>query len=566
MTLFKQCLLLFWVQMKMRLGLSAMKYYRKHDKKKFNMNIFILVAIIYGLGATLFVYGAMYRAIVKSVIELGFGSLLLAVTVLLAMILSMFFGLLQLNATVFNSKDVEWYAPMPLKPESVFFAKFGLVYLLELATSAFILLPAYVLYSVEIGSKLGFWLVAVITLPFVPIIPLALSALLSLPLAKFSSRFRNREIISTVLTVVLALGIMAGSMLSSGVMGRVASGESINIDNILYDVEPILRLLTSVFPPATWLAVGLTFADGAVSSLLLFAGVSILLLTFTVWLAGKMYYSGVLAILEAPPAKRRAGKPQKVDAQAKSPLFALVLSDFKLIVRTPIYLMNSFSGIFIGVIVFIMPLALNTEWDNFKGMLDNAINDSNPSLILAIMALITIFSGVINPAASTAFSRDGKTIWLMQTIPVPIKTHIMAKIICSTFTAAISAIIINVCVCVVFPKLIPFAIMAYVPAVLAIAAASAASMIPDIISPKLKWDNEAEAMKQNMNTLWGMLTCLPVTLIMIGLLAVIAFTGTQSLTVSLIALLILTAGLAYGGLYVAVRIAEPRFKTRGERL
>lgn len=566
MTLVRQCIMLFWLQIKMRLGLSAMKYYFKRDKKKFNMNMFILVAVLYSYGTMLFMYGTIYRALVQSALDLGLGGLMIAATILMAMMISLLFGTFQLNAAVFNAKDVEWYAPMPLKPEVVFFAKFGYVYLLELATSFLILLPAYVLYAVEIHAGIGFWLLAVITLPLVPVIPLAFSALLSLPLSKLSARFRNRELIMTVLTGAFVIAIALGSMLLSSTMGRVMTGDISMLENVFENAEPVLRAVTSIFPPAMWLALGLTFARDALSSILLFFAVSIAIMTATIYLAGKFYYAGVLAILETPPAKRKNSKTKIVSSQASSPVIALAASDLRMLLRTPVYLINSLSGVFFGAMVFIMPLALGSEWNAFKKIIADAINNASPAFLLAVMTLILSAAGMVNPAASTAFSRDGRSIWLMQTIPVTPKIQVLAKIVSATTITSISAVIIAASVCVMFPQMIPFAVMGLVPALFIVVAASAMSMLPDIISPKLKWDNEAEAMKQNFNSLWGMLTMLPVGLIMAGILGVLVITGTQSATVALIVLLIVSAGLAFGAIYIANKIAEPRFRARGERL
>jgi ABC-2 type transport system permease protein len=543
-----------------------MKYYRKHDKKKFNMNIFIAVSVIWAIGITLYMYGTMYRAVVVEAINLGLGSLMLAATILIAMALALFFGTFQLNAAVFNARDVEWYAPMPLRQEAIFFSKFGIVYLIELAIAAFIMVPAYIFYSVEIGAGAGFWVLAVLTLPFVPIIPLAISALLALPLSKLAAKFRNRELITTVLMVVFVLALTVGSMMISVSIGRVAEGDLSIIENMFTDSEPVLRLMTSIFPPAMWLALGLTFANDAAVSLLLFLGVSVAVMTLTVYLAGKFYYSGVLAILETPPAKKKKSvKVLKTDKKAESPVLALTKSDFKQILRTPIYALNSFSGIFIGLIIFVMPLVMGSEWDTFKPMIVSAIINLDPALLLAITTLIGAAAGLINPAASTAFSRDGRAVWLMQTIPVPPKEQVTAKVLSSTAIAAISTAVIYTCLCVMFVELIPFAVMGLIPAIFISVSTSAMSMIPDILNPKLKWDNEAEAMKQNMNSLWGILTSLPAILIMLGILAVIAFTA-PNLTFALIFLMLVTAGLAYGGVVIANKIAETRFKVKGERL
>ena len=566
MTLNAQIFKLFWLQVKMQLGLSAMKYYRVHDKKKYRMNIFVIIAAAYGIGSMLFVYGMVYGAVVKSALTLGLGSLILAATVLAAMVIVLIFGAFQINALVFNARDIEWYACLPLKPQAVFASKFGIVYAIEFIITTFVLIPAYLLYAIESGAGILFWIIAAVTLPLVPVIPLSLSAILALPLSKLSSKFRRRELVTVIFTLALAAAAVAFSIAMTGSMGLVIEGGEAALDDFFAGAEPMLKISAAVFPPAMWLSSGLTMSGGAVSSLLLFISVSILALLLAVRLSGKFYYAGTLSMLETPAARQKNAGFRSSAVKSSSPVFTLAAMDIKLILRSPVYAMNSLSGLIFAVMIFVMPLIIRSEWEELMVMLDEGIDAASPALMIVIAVLILALAGMINPAASTSLSRAGRAFWIYRVIPMTPRSLITAKLLGAAAISLFSSVMVAVSVCVIIPALIPFALMAFIPAALTGVATTAFSMIPDIINPKLRWDNENEAMKQNMNTIWGMLLAMLPPVAAALILPVVILIPAMSATAALVILLVITAGMAFGGLCLTRWMADSRFAELGEKL
>lgn len=566
MTLAKQCAKLLWIQIKMKLGLSAIKYYRTHDKKKFRMNILIIFSLVYLVGMTLFMYGMLYRAVVQSALALGLGSLILSSTVLLAMIMVLIFGAFQINAVVFNSSDIEWYACLPLKPAAVFASKLGMVYLFELLVTMLLLIPAYLLYAIETGAGAVFWIIAIVTLPLVPVIPLALSSIAALPLAKLSSKFRRRELMTVIFTVIVTVLFSAAYIGMSSFSGGIFTGDSSVMSGFLDNAEPVLRLATSVFPPATWLSLALTMSGNMFLSLLLFLVTCVLSGAITLYLANKLYYAGALSALETPAPAAKKSKFRSSSVKTSGAVTAIAVTDFKLVIRSPIYLFNSLSSLYFAIMILIIPLMMRSQWDELRALLVETIEGVSPSLALVITVLILVVSGLINPVASTTLSRAGRSFWVYKTIPVPPRTQITAKLLSSTMFSLLSAVLVAASLCYLLPEFIPLAVASIVPAAFAAISTSAFAMIPDIISPKLKWDSEAEAMKQNMSTLWGMLLAMCPALIVLAALPLGVFMPGLNAAVMMAVLLVITAGTAFGSVALVRWMADSRYNTLAEKL
>jgi hypothetical protein len=106
---------------------------------------------------------------------------------------------------------------------------------------------------------------------------------------------------------------------------------------------------------------------------------------------------------------------------------------------------------------------------------------------------------------STSFSREGRMLWISQTVPAAARTQVAARLLCGgTLTAAGAAASAFV--------LIVFAGLAAAEAIAGTAAGLftafpllASAIIPDAMKPKRKWNSEAEAIKQNMNSIFALL-------------------------------------------------------------
>ncbi len=575
MTLPQQCWRLFRLHIRMQFSLSVLQRYFRHDRKKLGVFALVTLSVLFGVGSILWVYTTLYRAIVTDAISLGLGPVVLTLSILFAMLATLVLGFIQITAQTLNAKDVEWYAPLPVKPAAVFFAKLGMVYLAELLTTSLVLLPAYWIYALHTPTTVQFWVLAVLSIPLVPIIPLALSSLLALPFARLAALFRRRDLMTYVFTI-LAIGLMLFVQLYlSRHFGQVMSGDSSQIANLLSNHQDLLRLLGGLFPPALWLSDALTLPLGA--ALLSF----VLLLTVTVvsvfaclWLAQKLYYRGVLAILETPQLSSKRKGYRADTLRVNTPIVTLAVLEVKRVLRTPVYAMNSLTGIIFAFIFALMPLFIGKEnmkdiTAEFSGFLQN---QESISMVFAVTVFFVSFMGMMAVAASaTTISREGQGFWICLTIPVSPRHQILAKFYACTFIAVISTLFLVAALMIVMPSAAGLIALSLLPTIVILGATTAISIIPDLLHPKLKWDNEAEAMKSNMNALLGlMLAMIPLliwgALTVLPLILLLATSITIPLVVTLVVMTALAAGLCYVSVKILTGLAQQHYGRISETL
>jgi ABC-2 type transport system permease protein len=178
------------------------------------------------------------------------------------------------------------------------------------------------------------------------------------------------------------------------------------------------------------------------------------------------------------------------------------------------------------------------------------------SWMFIISSAVGFFFSAMNTVTATAISREGPNFFVLKYIPVPYKTQLLAKVASGAaitipamllfFIAA--QLLLNAPMLVFFGMLLLSlpggVILSYV------------GLLVDLARPKLDWENEAYAVKQNVNVMiimfGGMLLVVPV--ILLGLLLV--FVGMPAVTFAV--LFLLTGGIAAGAHFILMNIAEKR--------
>ena len=300
---------------------------------------------------------------------------------------------------------------------------------------------------------------------------------------------------------VLAIGWVVGQNL---LMSRISQMSQDQLLAVLQQADGIVRLVGRSFPPALWAvnAVSMT-GSGSLINWGLYLLSTLGAFAAAYYVGAKLYLSGALAQLET--AKR--GKKASLDAsklRSGSPVRAIALRELKLIIRSPIYALNSLIGIFMfPALLFIMPMMSGTDPD-LQAISDFASNVPAPIIFVISVGVGCLFC-TTNMAASTAMSREGEYFWLSKVIPVPYRTQVYGKLIFSWAIDAVTIVLGAVAAVIMFPGFSLYILLAGICVLAGAVSMTSVCMMIDIARPKLKWSSEAEAMKQNVNGVLGML-------------------------------------------------------------
>jgi ABC-2 type transport system permease protein len=180
--------------------------------------------------------------------------------------------------------------------------------------------------------------------------------------------------------------------------------------------------------------------------------------------------------------------------------------EWKLMNRTPIFLLNGTLVVIIFPALFILMATMDTGRGGGDTMaLMRVMTSANPLIVILATALFLTICGSLNGTSSSTFSREGRQFWISRVIPVAPREQTAAKFMHSYLVAMLGVITASI-VSAVFlhlqaAHLAAAAGLALVAGVLL----TAVGMIIDLARPLLDWTNPQKAIKQNLNVLLAML-------------------------------------------------------------
>ena len=466
---------------------------QKRTKAIFRAAMIALLALG-AIGSVIYIEYLIYQGLNYVQLPKMLPGLAIFASVMFTLVLGLFQGLSEL----FQGKDAPFLAVLPLTSRQVFAARMTTLYLSELGMDALICVPAFVLYAVGCGSA---WPVALTGLPvllLLPLIPLSVVALLASLLMKVSFFARHRESVVMFLSVVLALAYSITMTLSN-----TSDSDPGQLVAMLVSENGLANKLLGIFPPAQWAMDGLL---GNVPIFLLFLAVSVAAPCAVIALVGHGYLDTALTSTEHTVVRRKTGKGA-VSWKSGSAFQALHTLEWKEILRTPAWAYNALLGIVMFPLMigigFIAGISKAGE-DGIEG-LRPLLAEVDPCYVGLVAAGVMMFGCMVNPAVSTAISREGGRWPFALTLPVRQQVRFRAKLAVGVEINVVCAVMIAVVLWFIV-RMEMWVLLAALAIALLIGLASAAfSLWVDALRPQLVWASEMEAIKKNFNQVIGML-------------------------------------------------------------
>lgn len=494
-------------QVLQRFGFSAMRadislrprgWYRR-------LLIFIIAAVAMVALECFYVWLVYWLAKVLSAARLGRALLFGGLSVTMLSTLAM--GTVMLLSVLYFNKDAEALAALPVPFRTVFTVKITLTYLSECAVSIPLVWPVFILYG--IFEKVGalFYIKAVVVWLCALSLPILLASLITLPLMRWTALWKRRDLVAVVGGLCLLVAYMCGQMWLSTRMADMITGDVL-IRFLLGKVD-LFERIASAIPPLGMSLNALTKTGGAsLGSLAGLAGLSLILTAAALALAGRIYMAGVLAQMETHKSGR-AVSWKRVSFSERSPRTALLIREFSLIARTPIYAINTLAVLVVFPLLLLMPLfgsaAMMSDPD-MRALMSFFTSFTDTWTVALVCAGACTLMGALNPALSTSVSREGKQFFWSKVMPVPYETQAEAKLIMGVLYAWFVGALLSISLAAGVKLPAAGVALGYALSLPLAFPAAALALCVDIMRPKLSWSNTTEAIKQNMNVLLGMLT------------------------------------------------------------
>lgn len=446
----------------------------------------------------------------------------------------LFFGFFSVISVYYFSKDLDMLLPLPLKESEILTAKFLVTIIYQYILVAVIFIPMTVAYGMKSGAGVMFYVYGVLNMLLLPVIPLVVVSLLGMVIMSFTNLFRNKDAFRMI-TGILVIGLCIGY--NFYVSQSASNPEKMEqlISSVSSGTNGLFNVTRSMFPSAV-LAAKVQLSSGSIQGveilLLLLAGCAASYAVFMM-VGQKIYLKGAVGNSEAYSKKTKLSSEKYSSATRRNSQFrAFYMKELRLAMRTPAYFLNCVLPNFLLVIILFVPVMgqSSTGLDLGK-IMRGAMADGSGSLILMAVVAFMMFAASTSALTSTSISREGQSMYASKYLPVNFKQMFMAKVLFGTTLNTIGMIMLLIGMAFLKTPMI-IMIVSFILGMLAILFASFTGLIIDLKKPKLVWDDEQKAVKQNMNSLKNVGVCVAVA----GLLWFAAYKLKLSFTVSLVLL------------------------------
>lgn len=208
-----------------------------------------------------------------------------------------------------------------------------------------------------------------------------------------------------------------------------------------------------------------------------------------------------------PEKKKTKDLEQLIEkSRQHSPAYSYFMKELRLLVRTPAFFTHSIVVNFIWPVFVFAAYKIQSKEFTLK-MLREAYeqNESSMQLLCIVFVVgISAFIASLNSISSNAISREGKHFPFMKYIPVSYEVQWNVKTVVGIVFATAGVLVYMLPACVVIKVPIMHTLLYTLLCLLSVTFVSYMGIYIDSIQPKLVWDDEMSALRENYNMFYSM--------------------------------------------------------------
>ena len=434
--------------------------------------IVMFALIMLGVLGGLFAY--LSASICTPLAQAGMDWLYFALMGLLSVLLGAFGSVFNTYSGLYLAKDNDLLLSMPIPVSAIMGARLMGVYLMGLMYSGVAFLPAAIVYWINVSAGTGAVLGSLLLMVLISLFVLTLSCALGWVVAKISLKLKNRSLITVLVSLVFIGGyyffyFKAQSLISDLVANAALYGD---------------RIRGAAYPIYLFGRVGV--GDGRA---MLIVSAAVLALFGLMWaLISRSFLK--IATASGHTARRvyreRTAKRRSVGAA----LFGRELARF---ISSPNYTLNC------GLGILLMPIggvALLFKGADLTQAL-TSVFDGNPDAIPMLLAAAVCLLASMNDIAAPSVSLEGKSLWLIQSLPVTPWQALRAKLGLQIVLTGIPALFCLACAAIACALSAVEILMAALLVSAFVLLMALFGLFLGLKMPNLSWTNEITPIKQS---------------------------------------------------------------------
>lgn len=466
---------------------------KTEQKKKIALAAAYVLLIVMGI---FYVSGLTYGYII-----LGLSDMVPAYLIMISSLLILFFSFFKAGSVIFQRNAYDILASLPISQTAIVVSRFIRMYVENLLLTLVVMLPTLVVFGILQQPSVSFYILGVAVTLFIPLFPITISTFLGALITAVSSRMKHKSIVSAVLSLLLAGGILfASSKLA-------VLEEQFTVEMLQNMSEVLLGFIGKLYPPAVWLGNAmltgnvLVYLGCIIGGVLLFVAVMVLV---------SVRFHEICRLLYSTHAKQDYTLEHSKKNSIRK---ALYKREWKRYFSSSVYVTNTIIGPIMAVVFAITVLVMGVDGVQAELQLPFSIHEVIPFLLAGIFCMM--------PTTCSSISLEGKEWWIVKSLPIRSKDLFDSKILLNLSLIAPAYFVAElILIFALKPTLLELVWLLLIPVVM-VCFSSVFGITINIKLPLLQWENEAAVVKQSASAfIGGLVGFLFVLLCMIPVLCI----------------------------------------------
>ena len=409
-----------------------------------------------------------------ALVPAGYGWLYFLLFSLMATALGVFGSVFNTFSGLYMAKDNDLLLSMPIPVRYILASRLLGTYLLGLMFSGIILIPGAVVYFFFAKPTAGAVLGALLLVLLISLVVLVLTCALGFVVARISAKLKNKSFLTVLLSLVFLGAYYFFYFRASTIINALIENMTTVGDALRGNAYP-LYLIGRVGE-----------GDGMATLIVTAAVLALTALTYL------LLERSFIAIATAKGGTAKARYRERA-AVRRTPARAMLAKEFARFTSSPNYMLNC------GLGTLMLPIAavyLLIRCETVRDVVSSWFAwDTDFPAAIAIGCICALAS--MNDMATPSVSLEGKSLWLMQSLPVTPWQVLKAKLSMQIILTAVPMVLCIVCAAAVYPFLPVQLLMMTLLVMSYVVLMALFGLLLGVKNPILTWTNEISPIKQS---------------------------------------------------------------------
>ena len=384
-------------------------------------------------------------------------------------------GVFSTYSGLYLPKDNDLLLSMPIPVRLIIISRLVNVYLLGVMYSGAVMLPTLIVWWIIAGATVQNVICGIVLFLIVTMIVLMLSCVLGWIVAKASLKLKNKSFVTVLISVLFIAGYYFVYFKAQNWIRELVANAAVYGANIKESAY-ILYLFGRI-GEGDWAATGI------------FVAATALLLALVMFLLSR----GFLKLATTSGTGMKKVQYREKTAKQKSVFRAVLMKEFARFTSSPNYMLNCGMGILLLPALGIFLLIKGAEMVKMFEVLLPNVPDFGGLLICAVLMMLS----TMNDMAAPSVSLEGRSIWLLQSLPVDAKTVLRAKASMQLILTGLPMLFAVICGAAITDASVVNKLLICVVPLLFVLFMALFGLFLGVRNPNLEWTSEIVPIKQS---------------------------------------------------------------------